>query len=86
MQVKIQQLELDMKQQTGYKSGKEYVESGSIAQVPKSAARQKNEKHKKVTVGMRGPTPPRGEGAQTDLMSALLYIYFLIFIFLLVGG
>ena len=45
MQVKIQQLERDMEQQTGYKSGKEYIKSSSIAQVPNSAARQKNEKH-----------------------------------------
>ena len=27
MQVKMQQLELDMEQQTGYKSGKEYVKA-----------------------------------------------------------
>ena len=33
MRVKKQQLELDMEQQTGSKSGKEYVEAGKVVYV-----------------------------------------------------
>ena len=49
------------------------VESSLTAQVPQSATMAKECETLKVTVGIRGPTAPRGEGTQTDLKSALLY-------------
>ena len=78
MQVKIQQLERDMEQQTGYKSGKEYIKSSSIAQVPKSAARQKNEKHSRKLQWVWGDQYHH-EVKVPKLISCLLYYIYIYF-------
>ena len=52
---------------------KVFLLSPAQQQIFPKVQRGERMRNNKVTVGIRGPTPPRGEVAQTHLKSALLY-------------